>query len=846
MKGEQFAMNKGLKKILSLLLACVIILGVVACKKMPTQEAAEPAPSPGGADAAISGAAATGGPEDSEAVDGDLISVSFLASSLKEKYTNSETAQYQTPLWAVPANHEFYVDLEFDIVNDTEYENSDQIFCVYADAELTKIVSTTNEIITHDKDPSIPEGHNRFYIRPYRYPPGRVIGTYSDLVTDAEIKLGGPYDNYLHETGPGDTWGYLNCFYLTLKVDVKTSETLYKPQVTIFTIDNQLEAPQSKFYVTEDGYAAFRWEPVEGADYYLIVRIDDENPLNSVLWPIDKATGTNWVHPKDPTDLTMNRAFRAFDLILGSEDDMINAAAGQELREPAFENYTVIAVNGETHSPVGTIHRGEDITARLAYKEAYYTNRQNAQKTGGSLKYFPGIGQLPVKWAITMASGATVYRRMLYDFDSAEVRVDRYASYDEGPDGEMINIEFTDSTNLYITYVIEGTCFTDYSIVEDINPDTWKKELAVKRRQQEDAAARGGGVSGISLESRSKTDDSPSAKDAPPEILDMSEERVYANCALSEYLARNMLACNEYIDLTQFPESADLEFLMDAFFEAMYQNPLIMHVEGAGYIPGTNIIAVQYSQSRKAIINKQKEIRAVIPGVIAEIITPGMSVSEKSYAINQYLTDTAEYDYAALENAEKNDFQYVDAIFDDSFTAYGILIGKVGVCAGYAAAYKLLADEAGLEAIVVTGFLDGMLPHAWNRVNISGQWYTVDVTNNDGEFIDNVIMHLPDKAIRNVLVEDSLYVMDAYLSRYKASGDNSEYYRYSGRYYEKSEIASQLARLVRQNGVATLRTDYNLSDDEFYEIASKVAEELKTEELYGFYWLGVICLSDAA
>jgi len=80
MKGEQFAMNKGLKKILSLLLACVIILGVAACKKTMPQEAAEPAPSPGGADAAIPGAAATGGPEDSEEIDGDLISVSFLAS----------------------------------------------------------------------------------------------------------------------------------------------------------------------------------------------------------------------------------------------------------------------------------------------------------------------------------------------------------------------------------------------------------------------------------------------------------------------------------------------------------------------------------------------------------------------------------------------------------------------------------------------------------------------------------------------------------------------------------------------------------------------------------------------
>ena len=59
---------------------------------------------------------------------------------------------------------------------------------------------------------------------------------------------------------------------------------------------------------------------------------------------------------------------------------------------------------------------------------------------------------------------------------------------------------------------------------------------------------------------------------------------------------------------------------------------------------------------------------------------------------------------------EENDFAGVDAKFNDSFTPYGVLLNKTGVCSSYAGAFKLLAQQAGLECIVVTGNLDSELP----------------------------------------------------------------------------------------------------------------------------------------
>ena len=49
---------------------------------------------------------------------------------------------------------------------------------------------------------------------------------------------------------------------------------------------------------------------------------------------------------------------------------------------------------------------------------------------------------------------------------------------------------------------------------------------------------------------------------------------------------------------------------------------------------------------------------------------------------------------------------------------------------------------------------------------------------------------------------------------------------------------------MEQDGNAVLRTDYELDDDAFYEIADRIYEMMGDEiELYGYYWMGVIYLS---
>jgi len=179
-------------------------------------------------------------------------------------------------------------------------------------------------------------------------------------------------------------------------------------------------------------------------------------------------------------------------------------------------------------------------------------------------------------------------------------------------------------------------------------------------------------------------------------------------------------------------------------------------------------------------------------------------------------------------------------------TALNDALRRAASGAGYADAFKLLADEAGLESIVVTGYLEGFLPHAWNRVNINGQWHTVDVTNNANDYLYNIFLHLPDHAARIVLVEDDRFVLSEFVHRYRSTSLDDEYFYSTGRFFDVDSVASELAERVAENGNATLRTDFNLDDDTFLDIIQEVVYLLGMDMIYGFHWFGAIFVTDGS
>lgn len=70
-----------------------------------------------------------------------------------------------------------------------------------------------------------------------------------------------------------------------------------------------------------------------------------------------------------------------------------------------------------------------------------------------------------------------------------------------------------------------------------------------------------------------------------------------------------------------------------------------------------------------------------------------------------------------------------DGLAEDNWTAYGIMINKMGVCESYSEAFQTLCLYAGINCTGVVGIAGG--GHKWNCVQLDGEWYMCDVTFDD-------------------------------------------------------------------------------------------------------------------
>lgn len=730
-----------------------------------------------------------------------------LAQQLKQQYAGTVAGEYDGNVIKVKRDEPVTLELSYN-PNESDDKLSDS-FVVYQDAELQYPVEVG--------DMEYDETSKTLTITPPFYGIAEM--------DSGEVDLSALSGNYLKED-EGYAWGTLPQYYLAANVDTTTGKRLDKPAITVIRVDAEIsQAPQLVFDQTDDGYARFSWKEVPGADGYLLFTINkDEQGFWEDTSVFADVQGLEWTSEEDEEYnsnneegkvLSLNGRFIQYYSSEDSEawkrdnDDFLSEFdTGEAYDEYYSEYFGIVAYNSEGCSATGNFLSAKDLAHMLPNTEAGYSNEE-------SFFHFEGTRNLPAIMCVTMCDGTTAQKVLDYDFDSIQKE--------------------EDNNYYYISAKVDQTPFTTEILADTIDWDNLDADLAQVRERQEKLRNKGGSVA---PEIRIDEDAGEGEESSEPVQEDIS---VTANSALSAYIALHMLDTVGTIDLSAFPEAADPDKVVDAFFEAQYQNPLILGIQNAGYDPEGRTLYVEYDFDCEMTAAKQEAVRAKVAEVTGEIIDDSMSELEKETAINEYLCQNARYDDEALDNAEKNDFMYVDEAFYDSFTAYGILMDGVGVCAGYAAAFKLLADAAGIESIVVTGYLDGSLPHAWNKVKIDGEWYIVDATNNDNDLIENALFNLSDTAAYGTLVEDERFAMDGNLSDYVSGGDGLEYYHTAGRFFDREEIADRLAEAISDDGAAVLRTSYDIDDEEFADIAQKAADKAQ-KNVIGFYWMGVIHL----
>ena len=130
------------------------------------------------------------------------------------------------------------------------------------------------------------------------------------------------------------------------------------------------------------------------------------------------------------------------------------------------------------------------------------------------------------------------------------------------------------------------------------------------------------------------------------------------------------------------------------------------------------------------LIEKERERLDLEIEKILSQIDKNMSDYEKAIFVHDYIIKNCEYDTELADKivngkelSEKDNLQR---------SAYGCLVEKSTICSGYAKAYQIIMRKLGIECIYIYGTTKTEA-HAWNCINIDGEYYNVDLTWDESE-----------------------------------------------------------------------------------------------------------------
>ena len=735
--------------------------------------------------------------------DGFIVGAEALASLAKEAFSDTEIYEYTEPLFNVPDDNEFTIGGEY-----FKRKHNDKDFADFIEKNITVYCSPDfDERVKIRCDYRIDAKSGELFISP------------SETVFDISAHYGvdavqpGPAASGVDarsdriagdERAARKSWGNAPKYYLVCGIDADTGETLDKPAVTLFTIKKELDAPQLKYRVDDYGRLIFYWNPVEGADYYLIGDINAKDGEYSAksFTRLDIVTDYEWRKIGD-------------SISFGQEAGGAGGTGGdyKSVFDSLYQGaaYVVVAVNENGNSSLSNTVAFNDFAPSVplyADYSLYGTPLKNDDgtvlKTAGDHIYVKNPVSAPVYQAIAMLDGS--YKLFVIDYPDSLAAVDKY----EGRSRVMARTRGTMFMNGIIIEDMGGRQVTDVLRYLNMREETAVKsaggvvwiDIAIydKPSVDIDFDSKGtiAGISGISGADGAEGREA-SAKDAASqksyELID-----VYANTPLSAFLAINFVNHAEEISLRAFPEAADGALLVDAILEAYYQNNHYiggMELNRLKYDFSTRILTAEYAMSAA----EQRALRAAVDsradGIIGEIIADGMTDYEKEEAINNYLCDRTEYDYNTLNEllSIQKENKTISETYKYYQTAYGALVEGKGICQAYAEAFNVLAGKAGLRCVVVTGKLNGVGGHAWNRVLIDGQWFTLDVTNNQSDEFYNEFFNMPDEIAAAFVTENANYACDSALSRFTAEKYGYDYYSRNG----MSTTLDGLERYIAEN-----------------------------------------------
>lgn len=137
---------------------------------------------------------------------------------------------------------------------------------------------------------------------------------------------------------------------------------------------------------------------------------------------------------------------------------------------------------------------------------------------------------------------------------------------------------------------------------------------------------------------------------------------------------------------------------------------------------GDNIIGIDFSPSYTMKKEEREKIQEQIDARVEEMLA-GISSSDSDYDKVKYVFETLVEQVDYNPDAENN--QNIISVFLNGET----------VCQGYACATQYLLELLEVQSTIVTGKADGEA-HAWNLVNMDGEYYYVDTTWGNSRYLN--------------------------------------------------------------------------------------------------------------
>ena len=704
-----------------------------------------------------------------------------------------------------------YANTSYDTVQTLYNMAEDQVFDFTFKTNWLDLTVSEGDLVTFHTDISCsPESEIPTYFDIVEHEQGFTI-SYSPISALLETV----YNEKDELENEHPVWGNAPVYYMAIRYDMEAMELtqLDTPQIIPFTIHHEVPAPEVRGVVDSKGCFSITWEPVEGAQEYRIYNlVDGSQWTGSSNEPVDGAKSGYMncsllyvTSTKDTTFADFNghgeNSIHMFQRSVSDREYCI----GQNL--VLMGEYYVSAVVDGKESGFACAIETSDL-------QIPYTLTQECDIM---FEDYETIDDLPLTLDVLNIDGSISKRNVYYTFQMEntyleDVQVPEYAFQVEGTMLTGCVDVITEPEEGYPEHIGEishvGTVVPENNISSqpEMNPNA-----------QEDSTALD--VATI-LEQQEKQIQADMEEADQLSVSSLAEGyMVFADSAEEEWLALNMINGETAISVKAFPDLQKPKALIDTFNKVYYQNPYIMSASRYSYDYDNKVLNIEYLYPQEEATQMCAQLYAEANNILSQTVTDSMSDEEKRLAIYKYLENNCAYDYDALSEAAENNYKMSENMQNkDAFNAYGIIVNKKGVCQSFALAYKLLCTMSGVECNVVTGYLTGNLPHAWNTVKIDGNWYQIDSTNNAN--VSNIPYFLynsdSDTATKTGFTSDKLYELDHRLSDYESYNDEFEYYHNNGLYAEdlNTYLAILDSELERNPNFVCIRYDGEAPDTE--------------------------------